>query len=126
DFPRAPGFDAHTHLDFPAFAGDREAVIARAVAAGVGGAAIAGADPADWERVLAYARALGAVPMLGLHPWWVAEVPDLDATLGELARHLPPHGLGETGLDWIRGKGEAARARQREAFTRQLALARER
>lgn len=38
--------DAHTHLDLPAFDADRDAVWARAAAAGVTGAVLCAADPA--------------------------------------------------------------------------------
>lgn len=119
------GFDAHTHLDFPAFDGDRAQVMDRARAAGVDGWVIAGADPAHWPRVIATAAATGGIAVLGLHPWWV-EKADVDAVLADLADALTPDGLGECGLDYARARRDADRDAQRKALRPQLALARER
>jgi TatD DNase family protein len=120
--------DAHTHLDDPAFDVDRADVLARARAVGVSGFVIAGAHPADWDRVVATAEALGAAWTLGVHPWHLVDLgPDaVRAWTEALASRPTPHGIGETGLDHARAKDEAARRLQREAFRAHLALARER
>lgn len=94
------GFDAHTHLDFPAFDGDREEVCARARSAGVGGWAVVGADPAHWERVIHTAEHTGGVALVGLHPWWVGRGGELDA----LASLPEASGIGEIGLDQRHGE----------------------
>lgn len=120
--------DAHTHLDAPAFDADRDAVVARARAAGVTGFVLAGADPDDADRVAAVATALGAPYTLGVHPWWLAELDDAraDAALAAIAARPTPHGVGETGLDHARARTDEARARQVRLLRAHLALARER
>ena len=122
------GFDALTHLDFPAFDGDREAVRSRALAAGVMGWAVAGADPTQWDRLEEIVSRHGGLALLGVHPWWAADLDPsaLSPFLEDLARRPLAHGLGECGLDHHRSRDPASRARQRHAFRAQLALARER
>ncbi|MCB9664592.1 MAG: TatD family hydrolase [Alphaproteobacteria bacterium] len=120
--------DAHTHLDDARFDADREAVWARARAAGITGAVIAAADPRDWDRVEAVATSLGLAWTLGVHPWWVPEL-DADAraaALQALAARPTPHGIGETGLDHHRARTPEARAAQLDLLRAHLALARER
>lgn len=123
-----PGFDAHTHLDLPAFDADRDAVLARARAAGIGGAVIASADPVDWDRVQAVGEAHALPWVLGLHPWWGASMDDAAySTWHEaLAARATPWGIGETGLDHLRATTPDARARQVESLRFHLALARDR
>ncbi len=119
-------FDAHTHLDFPAFDTDRDEVCARARAAGLSGWAIAGADPAHWDRVQRVARETGAVAALGVHPWWAMQLDEATAAahLADLRRRAPA-AIGETGLDHARARSAEQRARQRVSFRDHLALARE-
>ena len=49
-------FDSHCHLDAPEFDADREAVWARAKAAGVCGTIVPAVEPASWEATLASTR----------------------------------------------------------------------
>jgi TatD DNase family protein len=94
--------DSHCHLDFPDFAPERDAVIARAFGAGVGTMltictrldqfsgveAIADGDPRIWCSV-------------GAHPHEAADHADLLADrLVALAAHRRVVGIGETGLDY--------------------------
>jgi TatD DNase family protein len=94
--------DSHCHLDFPDFAPERDAVIARAVAAGIGTIltictrldqfdgvrAIAEADPRIWCSV-------------GVHPHEAEAHADVIADrLIALAAHPRVVGIGETGLDF--------------------------
>src|ERR1700690_2230137 len=94
--------DSHCHLDFPDFAPEREAVIARAFAAGIGSMltictrldqfdgvrAIAEGDPRIWCSV-------------GAHPHEAADHGDLlTDRLVALAAHPRVIGIGETGLDF--------------------------
>ncbi|MCB9681632.1 MAG: TatD family hydrolase [Alphaproteobacteria bacterium] len=124
--------DAHTHLDTAAFATDRDAVVDRAIAAGVHGVVIAAADPDDWDALVASAaaltRRLRVAWTLGVHPWWLADLDDAraDALVAALRDRPTPHGIGETGLDHARATDDAQRALQRRVFRDHLALARER
>lgn len=120
--------DAHVHLDLDAFAPDRDAVLARAAAAGVRGWVLCAADPARWDRVRDLAEAHGMPWTLGLHPWWEPRLDDAarDALLARLAATPTPHGVGETGLDHAVARTPEARVRQHETFRTHLALARER
>lgn len=121
-------FDAHTHLDFGAFDGDRDDVVARARDAGVQGWCVAGADPEDWDRVARVAADTGGVAALGVHPWWAAELDDaaLARHLDDLGRRTELCAIGETGLDHVRARTPAARARQLAALEAHVALARRR
>lgn len=111
--------DAHCHLDDPRIEADE--ALARAAAVGVVGAVIAGYGPERWpvqRRLVREHRNLWAC--YGVHPWRLddlRQVDELEPWLDEAV------GLGELGLDRVRG---ADRALQRKAFARQLALARER
>jgi TatD DNase family protein len=106
--------DTHCHLDIGSFDGDRDAVLARAVAAGVRGVLVPAIRPATWEqlRTLAARHAMIRIAV-GIHP---EVVPDLGseetpADFAEvLARTIEDSGavaVGECGLDG--GTGEHAR-----------------
>jgi TatD DNase family protein len=61
--------DVHTHLTHAAFAGEQDAVIARAVAAGVDAIVVNGLEPRSNREVLALAERHAAVkPALGIYP----------------------------------------------------------
>lgn len=94
--------DSHCHLDFPDFEGERDAIIARAHAAGVARMVTICTRLADEPRVRAIAEANPSVfYAAGAHPMHVAENPM--ATLAELvamAKHPKFVGIGETGLDY--------------------------
>ena len=101
-------FDAHSHLDQP-----RSPDLLRVVC---------GTSEGDWEAVLAHAASeRQALPMLGLHPWFVAEA--APGWLGRLESLLQDHraGLGECGLDFSRKATD--RGVQTTAFRHQLRLA---
>lgn len=83
---------------------------------------VCGTCEADWEAVLAHAASeTQVIPMLGLHPWFVAAAqPGWEARLDALLR-AHRAGVGECGLDFAR---EAAdRPAQEMAFRLQLRLA---
>jgi TatD DNase family protein len=83
---------------------------------------VCGTCEADWEAVLAHATAHDQVlPMLGLHPWFVAEASTAWASRLEALLRSHRAGVGECGLDFARK--EADRAMQEAAFRAQLRLA---
>ena len=117
--------DTHAHLDFPQFDDDREEVIARALAAGVGIIINVGADLASSRRAVALAEAHPQIyAAVGVHPHDAKTLTEEVLTeLRELARHPQVVAIGEIGLDFYRDL--SPRDVQRQAFERQLALARE-
>jgi TatD DNase family protein len=93
--------DSHVNLHAPQFDADREAVIARARAAGVG----LMVNICDRVSNFAACRALADEPdiwcTVGTHPHEARENPDLSPqTLAELAADPRVVGIGECGLDF--------------------------
>jgi TatD DNase family protein len=107
--------DSHCHLDY--FKGeDREAVIARAVVAGVGEMVTIGTRLTESHVVRGIAEAHGNVwCTVGVHPHNAAEhpVPTPEAIAAETA-HPRVIGIGESGLDYFYDK--APRETQRASF----------
>ena len=102
--------DSHCHLDLPAFDADRDAVVARARAAGVTGILVPAIRPRTWPALRDLARSYPELRIaLGIHP---QSVPELDAS----ERALDPETLaaalgdavavGECGLDGGTGERE--------------------
>jgi TatD DNase family protein len=94
--------DTHTHLDFPDFDPDRDAVIRRAFAAGVTRMVAIGTNLDTSRAALALAdRHPEVYATIGIHPNEVMEVPD-DAIsqLETLATHPKITAIGECGLDY--------------------------
>jgi TatD DNase family protein len=117
-----PGFDSHCHLQDPRYAGRVPEVLGRAREAGVTHWVCCATREADWDRVLGLAREhTGVLPMLGLHPWFVAEAEPgwLERLKGRVASARV--GIGECGLDFSAGRPD--RAAQEAAFGAQLRLA---
>lgn len=94
--------DSHCHLDFDAFDEDRDEVVARARAAGVGTMLTIGTRLSRFSEVRAIAeRDPGIWCSVGVHPHHVAEEPAATADgLAALAAHPKVVGIGETGLDY--------------------------
>lgn len=117
-------FDTHAHLHGDEFAADREAVLARARAAGVARILTVGTDPASSRAAVALAAAHADVyAAVGIHPHDAAGADD--PALGEIAGLLAAPkvvALGEVGLDYYRNL--SPRDAQRAALRAQLALAR--
>ncbi len=94
--------DSHTHLDFPDFDGDRDAIVARAHAAGVTRMVTICTRLRHEPSVRALAeRYAGVFYAAGTHPMSVASEPM--ATVEELvalAAHPKFVAIGETGLDY--------------------------
>jgi TatD DNase family protein len=94
--------DSHCHLDFPALAEERDAVIARARAAGVRVVQTIGTRLRTFEQVLAIAEAHPDVYCsVGVHPHGAAkELLDGPGQLVTRAAHPKVIGIGESGLDY--------------------------
>ncbi len=118
--------DSHCHIDMPQFDADREAVLARAHEAGVETMLIVGGvdTEAGHRRALRVAAELGLPCSAGLHPHEAKLA--TEAVYDEL-RGLGRGGrivaVGEIGLDFH--YDHSPRPVQREAFRRQVRLARE-
>jgi len=123
---RTPRFvDSHCHIDMPQFDGDREAVVARARAQGVREFLIVGGvdEEQSHRRALRVADELGVPASAGVHPH-EAKLAD-EGVYGELlglAREGRIVAIGEVGLDFH--YDHSPRPVQREAFRRQVRLAR--
>lgn len=117
--------DSHCHLDFPDFAEEHDAVIARAVAAGVGRMVTISTRVRRFAQILAIAEAHDEVfCSVGTHPHNAAE--ELDITAEELVRlsgHPKVVAIGEAGLDYHYYK--SPRPAQAEGFRTHIAAARE-
>jgi TatD DNase family protein len=118
-------FDSHSHLDDPEFDADRDAVVARARAAGVTGQLIPAIDAAGWDGIADLCRRHpGLHPAWGLHPMLVADHrPEHLEALRARIEAERPRAVGECGLDfYIEGLDPEA---QRHYFRAQLGIARE-
>src|SRR5580692_13092708 len=94
--------DSHCHLDFPDFAPERDAVIARAFAAGIGTMLTICTRLDQFDGVRAIAEGHPDIwCSVGAHPHEAADHADLLAErLVALAAHPRVVGIGETGLDF--------------------------
>src|SRR6266568_3365442 len=94
--------DSHCHLDFADFAEERDAVVARARAAGVGTMLTIGTRLDEFPGVRAIAETYPDIwCSVGIHPHEAAEYAALSAAeLAALAAHPRVVGIGETGLDF--------------------------
>ena len=94
--------DSHCHLDFPEFAPELDAVVARARQAGIGTMLTIGTKLKAFEGVRKIAERFPDVwCSVGIHPHEAAEEPiDESSALVEHARHPRVVGIGEAGLDY--------------------------
>ncbi|NBN77814.1 YchF/TatD family DNA exonuclease [Microvirga tunisiensis] len=98
--------DSHCHLDFPDFAEERDAVIARAHAAGVKLMVSISTRVRKFPQVLAIAEHYDSVYCsVGTHPHNAHEELDITADeLERLAAHPKVVAIGECGLDYFYDK----------------------
>jgi TatD DNase family protein len=96
--------DTHAHLDFPDFAEDLDAVIARAAEVGVHRIVTIGTSIEGSRRAIELAERFPDVwAVVGVHPNSAMEAPeDVITPLRELAKHPKVVAIGETGLDYYR------------------------
>jgi|SRR5450432_2946417 TatD DNase family protein len=117
--------DSHAHIDAEQFAGDREAVLERAQAAGVTTllAIGTGPGPEKLNAALPYADAHDWIyTTVGIHPHEAAKVtPEHLEMLAKLARHPKVIAWGEIGLDYY--YDHSPRDVQERVFREQMALA---
>lgn len=117
--------DTHAHITLTAFDADREAVLARARDAGVRYIVCPAVDVATSASSVAIAyrhRGLGVA--VGVHPSDLPAdglTPDDLARIDDLAQADCVVAIGETGLDFSRGRDDEEK--QREAFRAQIRLA---
>ena len=116
--------DSHCHLDYLAAGSERDAVIVRARAAGVGTMLTISTKITEFPAVRAIAESDPDIwCSVGIHPHEAAAEPETDAArLAELARHPKVIGIGETGLDFY--YEHSPRDRQAAVFHAHAAAAR--
>ena len=118
--------DIHCHLNFDAYAADREAVVARAQHAGVG-MIVVGTDLETSAQAIALAEKYKNMwAVIGFHP---VDTPSehFDAdSFEKLAQHPKVVGIGECGLDYFH-IGQSAKEEnkkiQEKIFRAQIAIA---
>ncbi|NGN39954.1 TatD family hydrolase [Mesorhizobium sp. CGMCC 1.15528] len=117
--------DSHCHLDFPDFAEERAAIIARAQAAGVERMVTISTRVKRFPSILEIAEQFDPVfCSVGTHPHNAGE--EQDVTTEELVRlsvHPKVVAIGEAGLDYFYDK--APRDAQARSFRNHIAAARE-
>jgi TatD DNase family protein len=117
--------DSHCHLDFPEFAPQLDAVVARAGDAGVGVCVTIGTRLSGFARVHEIAEQFPNVYCsIGIHPHDAEKEPLKDESpLIERAKLAKVVGIGETGLDYF--YEHAPRQAQVANFRAHIAAARE-
>ena len=116
--------DSHCHLDFPDFASELDAVVARARAAGLARMVTISTRVRRFAGVLAIAERFPEVYCsVGTHPHYAHE--ELDVTVDDLVaetRHPKVVAIGEAGLDYH--YDNSPRAAQERGFRTHIAAAR--
>ncbi len=117
--------DTHCHLDFPDFAPERDAVVARAQAAGVARMITISTHVSRYDRYREVAEAYDNVWFtVGTHPHQAHEEPEASVEqLVNFSKHERCIGIGETGLDYHYDK--APRETAARVFRNHIAASRE-
>jgi TatD DNase family protein len=117
--------DSHCHLDFPDFASELDAVVARARAAGIGRLVTICTRVRKFAQVLAVAEKFPEIfCSVGTHPHNAHEELDIDAkTLIALTKNPKVVAIGEAGLDYHNNKSPLAA--QAQGLRQHIAAARE-
>jgi TatD DNase family protein len=117
--------DHHTHLDFPDFAPELEAVVARATAAGVIAMTTISTRIANYDVYRGIAeRFPGVYFSVGTHPHYAHE--ELDVPVGDViakSKHPKCIAIGEAGLDYFYQK--SPKEAQTQGFRMHIQAARE-
>jgi TatD DNase family protein len=116
--------DSHCHLDFPDFADDLDAIVARAAAAGIGRIVTISTRVRRLGELLAIAgRFPNVYCSVGTHPHHADEEDGIPADeLIELTRHPKVVAVGEAGLDYFYQRGSPQA--QERGFRAHVAAAR--
>jgi len=116
--------DSHCHLDFPDFADDLDAIVARAEAAGIGRIVTISTRVKRIDALLAIAaRFPNVYCSVGTHPHQADEEDGIPADeLSALTKHPKVVALGEAGLDYFYQHG--SREAQERGFRVHIAAAR--
>jgi TatD DNase family protein len=116
--------DSHCHLDFPDFAADLDAIVARAEAAGIGRIVTISTRVKHLDALLAITERFPNVYCsVGTHPHHADEEDGIPAEkLIELTKHPKAVALGEAGLDYFYQHG--SREAQERGFRTHIAAAR--
>lgn len=116
--------DSHCHLDFPDFAEERDAIVARAREAGVRYMVTISTRVRRFDQIRAIAETYPEVSCsVGTHPHQAAEEPDVTADeLCRLSEHEKVVAIGEAGLDYF--YDTAPRDVQAKVFRTHIAAAR--
>src|SRR5688572_3378236 len=95
--------DSHCHLDFPDFADELDAVVARAATAGIGAIVTISTRVRRFEQVRAITERFDQICCsVGTHPHNAHEELDVTAEdLARLAEHPKVVAIGEAGLDYF-------------------------
>jgi TatD DNase family protein len=117
--------DSHCHLDFPDFAAELDAVVARARAAGIARLVTICTRVRKFPQVLAVAEKFPEIfCSVGTHPHNAHEELDIDAkALIALTKNPKVVAIGEAGLDYHYDK--SPRDAQAQGFRQHIAAARE-
>ena len=117
--------DSHCHLDFPDFAAELDAIVARARDAGIGRMVTISTRVRKHAQVLAIAEKFPDVfCSVGTHPHHAHEELDIVARdLIAIARHPKVVAIGEAGLDYH--YDTSPREAQEQGFRQHIAAARE-
>jgi TatD DNase family protein len=117
--------DSHCHLDFPDFASELDAVVARARAAGIGRLVTICTRVRKFPQVLAVAEKFPEIfCSVGTHPHNAHEELDIDTkALIALTKNPKVVAIGEAGLDYHYDK--SPRAVQAQRLRQHIAAARE-
>jgi TatD DNase family protein len=116
--------DSHCHLDFPDFAGDLDAIVARASAAGIERIVTISTRVRQLDTLLAItARFPEVYCSVGTHPHHADEEDGISPEqLSELTHHPKVVAVGEAGLDYFYQHG--SREAQKRGFRSHIAAAR--
>lgn len=117
--------DSHCHLDFPDFASERDAIVARAREQGIVRLVTISTKVHKFPEIRSIAESYDDVfCSVGTHPHYADKEPGITtADLVKLASHEKVVAIGEAGLDYFRNNSSVEG--QEQGFRRHIAAARD-